>query len=76
MIQSGHGAQGPPSRAGGARGEPDGLPPRDFPNFHAAAEEAAISRLYGGIHFRAAIKNGLTQGACVGEHVNRLVTLK
>lgn len=54
----------------------DGLPPRDFPSFQAAAEEAAISRLYGGIHFRAAIANGLTQGACVGEHVNRLVTLK
>lgn len=56
--------------------EDDGLPPRSFASFTAAAEEAAISRLYGGIHFRAAIDNGLTQGACVGEHVNRLVTLK
>jgi hypothetical protein len=37
-----------------------------------AAEEAAISRLYGGIHFRAAIDNGVAQGVCIGESVNRL----
>ena len=49
---------------------------RTFPSFHAAAEEAAISRLYGGIHFRAAIENGLSQGECVGEFVNRLVTFQ
>lgn len=54
----------------------DGLPMRTFPSFHAAAEEAAISRLYGGIHFRAAIENGLSQGECVGEFVNRLVTFQ
>ena len=30
----------------------DGLPVRSFPNFRAAADEAGISRLYGGIHFR------------------------
>ena len=34
----------------------DGLKPRAFPSFWAAAEEAGISRLYGGIHFRAAIE--------------------
>lgn len=38
------------------------LKPRHFPSFRAAAEEAAISRLYGGIHFRDAIENGLLQG--------------
>jgi membrane-associated phospholipid phosphatase len=54
----------------------DGLPVRQFASFSAAAEEAAISRLYGGIHFRAAIENGLAQGTCVGEFVNRLVTFK
>jgi hypothetical protein len=54
----------------------DGLPPRDFPDFWTAAREAGISRLYGGIHFRAAIELGLDQGACVGDHVNRLVTWK
>jgi PAP2 superfamily len=45
------------------------LPPRSFSSFAAAAEEAAISRLYGGIHFRAAIERGLEQGACIGEQV-------
>jgi hypothetical protein len=46
-----------------------GLPPRSFSSFAAAAEEAAISRMYGGIHFRAAIERGLEQGACIGERV-------
>lgn len=49
-----------------------GLEPRRFPSFWAAAEEAAISRLYGGIHFRAAIEQGLAQGRCIGERVNAL----
>jgi hypothetical protein len=54
--------------------EADGMPPRAFTGFWHAAEEAGISRLYGGIHFRSAIELGLEQGACVGEHVNRLTT--
>ena len=49
-----------------------GLPPRSFDSFTAAAEEAAVSRLYGGIHFRTAIERGLAQGACVGEQVAAL----
>lgn len=49
-----------------------GLPSRAFGSFAAAAEEAAISRLYGGIHFRAAIERGLEQGACIGEQVAAL----
>ncbi len=52
----------------------DGLPARDFPDFWTAANEAAASRLYGGIHFRSAIENGLVQGACVGDFVNALKT--
>jgi hypothetical protein len=44
-----------------------GLAPRSFTSFDEAAAEAAISRLYGGIHFRAAIERGLTQGRCIGE---------
>ena len=52
----------------------DGIKPRSFPNFWAAAEEAAVSRLYGGIHFRAAIERGLEQGRCIGGHVNALRT--
>jgi hypothetical protein len=50
----------------------NGLRARSFGSFNEAAEEAAVSRLYGGIHFRAAIENGLEQGRCIGEKVVRL----
>lgn len=52
----------------------DGLPVRHYEGFWAAAEEAAVSRLYGGIHFRSAIDQGLDQGRCIADHVNALVT--
>ncbi|MCF3641093.1 vanadium-dependent haloperoxidase [Rhizobium sp. TRM95111] len=52
----------------------DGLPPRRFGSFWQAAEEAGISRLYGGIHFRAAIERGLDQGRCIGAHAVALRT--
>lgn len=39
---------------------------RKFSSFRQAAEEAAISRLYGGIHFKDAIVNGQAQGKAVG----------
>jgi membrane-associated phospholipid phosphatase len=54
--------------------EDDGLPARSFPSFRAAAEEAALSRLYGGIHFRSAIEQGLAQGRCIGAHAVALRT--
>lgn len=56
--------------------EADGLPSRAYPSFWAAAKEAGISRLYGGIHFRAAIERGLEQGRCVGAYANALDTRK
>jgi hypothetical protein len=46
-----------------------GLPPRHFNSFRQAAEEAAISRFYGGIHFMDAIENGMVQGEKVGQCV-------
>jgi hypothetical protein len=46
--------------------ESRGLPARSFASFNDAAREAAVSRMYGGIHFRAAIDRGLEQGVCVG----------
>ncbi len=55
--------------------EDDGLPVRSFPDFKSAAEEAALSRLYGGIHFRAAIELGLAQGECVAAPAIQLKTL-
>jgi hypothetical protein len=49
-----------------------GLAPRSFASFFDAADEAAISRLYGGIHYRAAIDNGLAQGRQIGRAVSAL----
>ncbi|SFR38832.1 PAP2 superfamily protein [Robiginitalea myxolifaciens] len=46
-----------------------GLPVRSFTSFRAAAEEAAISRMYGGIHYRAAVEVGITQGRNLGRFV-------
>lgn len=46
-----------------------GLPPRKFDSFFGASEEAAISRLYGGIHYMPAITEGVTQGRQVGKWV-------
>ena len=46
-----------------------GLPTREFESFMQASEEAAISRLYGGIHYMMAIKHGVDQGEKVGEWV-------
>lgn len=52
-----------------------GLPVRSFTSFNEAAAEAAISRLYGGIHYRRAIEQGVTQGRAIGEqHIRRVVT--
>jgi membrane-associated phospholipid phosphatase len=39
--------------------------PRTFSSFDAAAQEASISRLYGGIHFTIGLTSGVTLGACV-----------
>ena len=52
--------------------EPRGLPLRDFTSFWEAAEEAAISRVYGGIHYRRAIEQGLAQGVRIGDAANQL----
>lgn len=54
---------------------PYGLPPRKFNSFFEASEEAAISRLYGGIHYRPAIELGVQQGKAVGAYVNEKIDL-
>ncbi|HRW06741.1 MAG TPA: vanadium-dependent haloperoxidase, partial [Caldilineaceae bacterium] len=46
-----------------------GLLPRTYRSFWEMANEAAISRLYGGIHYRDAIDEGLVQGQCIGQQV-------
>lgn len=50
-----------------------GFAPRAFGSFFEAAEESAISRLYGGIHYRFDIEQGIEQGRCVGRAINALV---
>ena len=47
-----------------------GLPSREYNSFIEAAEEAAISRLYGGIHYRMAIDEGVFQGEQIGNYIS------
>ncbi len=44
-----------------------GLSARSFKSFSQAADEATISRVYGGIHYMPACTNGATQGRAIGE---------
>ncbi len=44
-----------------------GLAPHTYNSFTQAANEAAVSRMYGGIHFREAVENGLLQGKAVSK---------
>jgi hypothetical protein len=46
-----------------------GLPPRSFKSYNEAAAQAAISRMYAGIHYRPACDVGLAQGQAVGKYV-------
>ena len=49
---------------------------RSFTSFDHAAREAAMSRMYGGIHYRAAIENGLEMGQCIGQAAFNRITLR
>ena len=46
-----------------------GWGPRTFKSFKAAADEAALSRLYAGIHYRFGVVGGQVQGRCVADKV-------
>lgn len=50
----------------------DGFEPRYFNNFLEAAQEAAISRLYGGIHYSFDNNNGLLCGQLIAANVEAL----
>jgi hypothetical protein len=52
-----------------------GLLPRQFKSFNAAADEAAWSRMYGGIHYEAAIKDGVVLGGCLAQNLMKKVKL-
>ena len=46
-----------------------GWGPRSFKDFQSAADEAARSRLYAGIHFGFGVTGGQAQGRCVAGRV-------
>lgn len=46
-----------------------GHAPRKYRTFREASEEAARSRIYGGIHYPMAVWSGLDQGRCVANKV-------
>ncbi|OYX22456.1 MAG: hypothetical protein B7Z10_13280 [Rhodobacterales bacterium 32-66-7] len=50
------------------------LPIRRFASFAEAAEDAAMSRLYGGIHFRFGNEGGTALGRCIGAYAAALQT--
>jgi len=53
-----------------------GLMVRHFNSFKAACDEAAVSRLYGGIHYRAAVENGQKEGGQIGNYIIEKVISK
>jgi membrane-associated phospholipid phosphatase len=50
--------------------------PRTFSSFNEAAAEAAVSRLYGGIHYAFDNNDGRSSGLCVGRAINNRVHFK
>lgn len=53
-----------------------GMPPRSFESFYQASDEAAVSRLYGGIHYSPACFIGVEQGQKVGDFITEKMTTK
>jgi hypothetical protein len=41
--------------------------PRSFASLRAAADEASVSRLYGGIHYVTGLEAGKVLGACIAQ---------
>ena len=46
-----------------------GLSVRSFKSFEEASKEAAVSRMYGGIHYKPACNNGMIQGKAIGDFI-------
>lgn len=55
---------------------PFGWKPRSFTSFRAAANEASISRLYGGIHYRRGCDAGQAHGTEIGNYIISTVRMK
>ena len=50
-----------------------GMTARSFTSFVQASEEAAVSRLYGGIHYKPACENGKVQGRAIGSFIQNKI---
>jgi hypothetical protein len=48
-----------------------GMKPRSYSSLQKVAEEAGISRLYGGIHYRYSIEQGFILGTATAKHVEQ-----
>lgn len=46
-----------------------GIPPRNFNSFEEAAQQAGMSRMYGGIHYRNGNLSGLATGKQIGRYI-------
>ena len=53
-----------------------GIPNRSFTSVKEAAEEASISRVYGGIHYKYSCEAGAAEGKLVGALVNQRLQMK
>jgi membrane-associated phospholipid phosphatase len=52
------------------------IPPRHFKSFAVAAQEASLSRYYGGIHFMSALNNGAAQGEALAKYILKTIKTK
>ena len=50
-----------------------GMTARSFTSFQQASEEAAVSRMYGGIHYKPACENGKIQGRAIGSFIKQKI---
>lgn len=55
---------------------PFGLAARSYTSFEQAATEAGMSRLYGGIHYRASVEKGLMQGKKLAQNIDAKLRFK
>ena len=55
---------------------PFGVAVRSYTSFEQAAAEAGLSRLYGGIHYRASVEKGLIQGKKVAQNIDAKLRFK
>jgi len=53
-----------------------GLTARSFKSFEEASKEAAVSRMYGGIHYKPACGNGMDQGKALGNYIVKKLTTR